>query len=232
MKSYVVTGAGSGLGRELALLLAKKKFHIYLVGRTAEKLEKVKQEIETDGGTATVLILDIRNLQEIKDKLNNITDIVGLINNAGVGYFGPFTSMSEQETETMLQTNLFGTINMTKAILPILVSQNEGHILNVISTAGLRGKKNEALYATSKFAVRGFTESLQKEYEHTNLLITAAYMGGMNTPFWESSDHVSNPSRFRSAKEVAEILVENLDKETIIIESNGTPPILKGKGDS
>ena len=65
--------------------------------------------------------------------------------------------------------------------------------MNIISTAGLRGKVNEAVYAASKFAVRGFTESLQKEYEGSRMKINAVYMGGMDTPFWEGSNHVKIP---------------------------------------
>jgi len=95
----------------------------------------------------------------------------------------------------------------------------KGHILNIISTAGLRGKVNEDVYAASKFAVRGFTESLQKEYEASTIKITAVYMGGMDTPFWTDSDHISDRSRLRSPSEVAKLIIHQLDEASIIIES-------------
>jgi short-subunit dehydrogenase len=222
MKTMIVTGAGSGLGKDLAILLSKKGFHILLVGRTLEKLASVKNEIEDLGGKADTLLLDIRYQNEVIDQLTDISSrfsLHGLVNNAGVGHFGPFLDMTDHEIKDMLDTNVLGTIHMTKAILPYLLESGEGHILNIISTAGLRGKVNESVYAASKFAIRGFTESLQKEFEETNIKFTAVYMGGMDTPFWANSEHIKDPSRFRSAKEVAEIILEQMDQETIIIES-------------
>lgn len=222
MKSIIITGAGSGLGKELSLSFAEKGFHLILTGRTEELLLKVKSEIEENGGKASVLGLDIRNPEDVKEKLlvlNRNFDLHGLINNAGVGFFGPFIESSDQELEDTFSTNVFGAIHMTKAILPYLLKSNEGFVMNIISTAGLRGKKNEAVYCASKFALRGFTESLQTEYEQTDIRFIAAYMGGMNTPFWEGSSHVENPSKFRSAKEITEIIMSELHKDTIIIES-------------
>lgn len=222
MKAIIMTGAGSGLGKELSLHLASQGFHMILTGRTEEKIRKVQSQIEQSGGSASTLELDIRNLEDIKEKallLSKKHELYGLVNNAGVGHFGPFSDISDQEIEEMFHTNVFGTIHMTKAILPYLANNKEGLVLNIVSTAGMRGKKNEAVYCSSKFAVRGFTESLQKEYEGTGIRFVAAYMGGMDTPFWETSDHVANPSRFRSPAEVAEIIINNLEKDEIVIES-------------
>jgi short-subunit dehydrogenase len=222
MKAIIVTGAGSGLGKELALLFSQKGYHLLLTGRTVEKLMQTKNEIEAGGGNADVFPLDISSSKSVKLTLQEMTNkyqIYGLVNNAGVGHFGPFTAITEQEINEMLDTNVKGTILMTQAVLPHLLSQGEGRIINIISTAGLRGKVNEAVYCASKFAIRGFTESLQKELEGSNLKINAVYMGGMDTPFWDGSDHVKDKSRFRSAKEVAEIIFSEIDQESIIIES-------------
>ncbi|WP_102261601.1 SDR family NAD(P)-dependent oxidoreductase [Mesobacillus jeotgali] len=222
MKAIIVTGAGTGLGKELSLLLAKQGYHLILTGRTEDTLKKVQKQIEQTGGSATDLVLDLRNLEDIKEKALFISkkhEIYGLVNNAGLGYFGPFSETSDKEIEEMFQTNVFGTIQMTKAILPYLELHNDGLVINIVSTAGLRGKKNEAVYCSSKFAVRGFTESLQKEYEDSGIRFVPAYMGGMNTPFWKESDHVADPSRLRSPAEVAQIIIENLKKDEIVIES-------------
>jgi short-subunit dehydrogenase len=222
MKAIIVTGAGTGLGKELALLLAEQGYHLVLTGRTEDTLKKVQTQIEQTGGSATDLVLDLRNLEDIKEKALMISkkhEIYGLVNNAGLGYFGPFSEISDKEIEEMFQTNVLGTIQMTKAILPYLELNNDGLVVNIVSTAGLRGKKNEAVYCSSKFAVRGFTESLQKEYEGSGIRFVAAYMGGMNTPFWDESDHVADRSRLRSPAEVADIIIENLQKDEIVIES-------------
>ncbi|MFD0828636.1 SDR family NAD(P)-dependent oxidoreductase [Neobacillus sp. M.A.Huq-85] len=222
MKTIMVTGAGSGLGKELALLFSRQNYHLLLTGRNEEKLRSTKTEIEAVGGSADYLLLDIRNHKEVQEKIDEISgsfEIYGLVNNAGVGHFGSFQEMTQQEIAEMLDTNVLGTILMTKSVLPYLIYHGEGKIINIISTAGLRGKVNEAVYAASKFAIRGFTESLQKEFDGSKIQFTAVYMGGMDTPFWNESNHVKDPSRFRSPKEVAEIIVQQINQDSIIIES-------------
>jgi len=222
MKTIIITGAGSGLGKALAHLFSQKGYHLLLTGRTIEKLTSVRDEIRADGGKADILPIDIQNADDVSKKVEEISDtytICGLVNNAGVGHFGPFVDIDDQQMSDMINTNILGTLLMTKAILPHILKTPDGRIMNIISTAGLRGKVNEAVYAASKFAVRGFTESLQKEYEDHSIKINAVYMGGMDTPFWDHSDHVKDPSRFRTPSEVAEMIMEQIDQDTIIIES-------------
>ncbi|OLS36802.1 short-chain dehydrogenase [Bacillus sp. MRMR6] len=222
MKTMIITGGGSGLGKELALLFSQQGFHILMAGRNYERLSAARLEIEGSGGTADIIKIDIRNpfeIEMLKAELNSTYDIYGLVNNAGIGHFGPFTEMSDERIKEMLDTNILGTILMTKTILPMLLQNGEGRLINIISTAGLRGKVNEAVYAASKFAIRGFTESLQKEFENSRIKINAVYMGGMDTPFWKGSDHVKDTSRFRLPKEVAQLIFDHLDEESIIIES-------------
>ncbi|PFP23553.1 short-chain dehydrogenase [Bacillus sp. AFS073361] len=222
MKTIIITGAGSGLGKELAHLFSQKGYHLLLTGRTVEKLTSARDEIVANGGKADILLLDIQNGDDVSKKVKEISHtytISGLVNNAGVGHFGPFVEINEQDMVEMINTNVLGTLLMTKEILPYLLQTTDGRIMNIISTAGLRGKVNEAVYAASKFAVRGFTESLQKEYEDHSIKINAVYMGGMDTPFWDHTDHVKDPSRFRTPKEIAEMIMEQIDQDSIIIES-------------
>ncbi|WP_368086648.1 SDR family NAD(P)-dependent oxidoreductase [Bacillus sp. cl95] len=222
MKTMIITGGGSGLGKEIAFLLAKQDYHVLLTGRNLEKLSATQKDIENFGGKADVSQLDVtdpQNVQSLLASASSLYDIQGIVNNAGVGYFGPFTDIANNQITNMIETNVLGTIYTTKAILPFLTSKGRGHIINIISTAGLRGKVNEAVYVASKFAVRGFTESLQKEYENTGIHFTSVYMGGMDTPFWENSDHIADPSRLRAPCEIAEIIINNLEKHEIIIEN-------------
>jgi short-subunit dehydrogenase len=218
LKSVIITGAGTGLGRELALKYGKEGFHLILVGRSEENLSEVKILLND----AHITVMDIRNKREVDEKIKLLLKeykVVGLINNAGIGFFGPFEKTNENEIEEMFQTNVLGTMYMTQAVLPNICELDGSFVMNIISTAGLRGKVNEAAYVASKFAVRGFTESLQKEYEEKSVLISAVYMGGMNTPFWKGSEHVKDPSKFRSPAEVAEIVFSQKEKECVVIES-------------
>lgn len=222
MKSIIITGAGSGLGKELALLYSQKEYHLILVGRTLEKLKKVEQQINSANGQADSYVVDITNPENIHSFINMAKEkynLFGLINNAGVGHFGPFENLTVVEMEEMFSTNVFGTIYMSQALLPLFKENKAGILINIISTAGLKGKVNEAGYVASKFAVRGLTESLQKEYEDSGVQIIAVYMGGMDTPFWDHNDHIKDKSRLRSAAEIAEIILANTDEDTIIIDS-------------
>jgi uncharacterized protein len=220
METIVITGAGTGLGKELALEYAEHGNTVILTGRRLDPLFAVQKEIEQRGGKAFSYTLDIRDDENVKATVQEILkhhQVTCLINNAGVGYFGPFTSLTVEQIHEMLDTNVKGTIFMTKAFLPYFHTIPKAKILNIISTAGLRGKVNESVYVASKFAVRGFSESLVKELEQTNISVTAVYMGGMDTPFWEGTDHIKDRTRLRSAKEVA---------RQIIAEDNGQPEII------
>ncbi|BCB02761.1 SDR family NAD(P)-dependent oxidoreductase [Bacillus sp. KH172YL63] len=221
MKTAIITGGGSGLGKELGKLLSGQGFHIFLLGRTPERLQEAAADIESIGGKVTYTTLDIRSNEDIERFAENHLqdhELSLLIHNAGVGHFGPFQDSTDDELVSMFETNALGPIRLTKALLPKL--EQGSTVLNIISTAGLRGKKNESLYVASKFALRGFGESLQKEFEGSGPRVVNAYMGGMDTPFWENSDHISDPSRLRSPKEVAELILRSYEEEDeIVIES-------------
>ncbi len=214
MATILITGAGTGLGKELALQYAGQGHSLFLLGRTKQKLDIVKQEIEENGGKGKAVVCDLANRKQIKETVSMITEtdsIDWLINNAGIGHFGALADLTDDEIEMMIDTNMRGTIYMTKDLLPHLLGRPSAKVMNIISTAGLRGKVNESVYCASKFAVRGFTESLVKEIEDTPVAVTAIYMGGMNTPFWSQSDHVKDSSRFKSPATVAEMIISQDD---------------------
>lgn len=220
MKKILITGAGSGLGKELALAYGKEDNIIILVGRNKDKLSNASNELNDCGIKTEIVACDISDYYQVNNLVNyikeNYNNIDYLINNAGVGFFGPIEDLTIREINSMIDINIKGTILLTKGLIPYV---NE-RILNIISTAGLRGKINESVYCASKFAIRGFSESLQKEFYGKKLKITAVYMGGMDTPFWENSDHVKDKSRLKSPSEIAkEIKSKDDGREKIIIEN-------------
>lgn len=218
MPNVAITGAGSGLGRALALQYAKNGYEVFLLGRTDNKLHLVKSEIDDAGGQAEIILCDVSEQASVSIAFQQIGQLDIFINNAGIGIFGPVDDYRVDEIEKTLDTNVKGTIFTVQSALP-LIRESKGRILTIISTAGLRGKVNESIYCASKFAVRGFTESLQQEWEDEPLSITAVYMGGMNTPFWENSTHVDNPSKLKGPEIVAEqIFSEDDGRKEIIID--------------
>ncbi|WP_188456817.1 SDR family NAD(P)-dependent oxidoreductase [Virgibacillus oceani] len=203
MKNVAITGAGSGLGKALALKYAKNGYNVYLLGRNDTKLHIVQKEIFTNGKKAEVVLCDVREPASVSIAFQKMGELDVFINNAGIGIFGPAEDYSIEDIDETLDTNIKGTILTVQAALP-LIRKNKGRMLTIISTAGLRGKVNESIYCASKFAVRGFTESLQKEWENESFSITAVYMGGMNTPFWDNSTHVKDATGLKGPEIVAE----------------------------
>ncbi|WP_077624354.1 SDR family NAD(P)-dependent oxidoreductase [Sediminibacillus massiliensis] len=216
METIAITGAGSGLGRALARRYADAGHTIFLIGRDEEKLLVVQKEIRDNGGFAEVLVCDISEPASVSVAIEQFEQLDLLINNAGTGIFGPLSDYSPEDVDQLLETNVKGTILMTQYAAPLIEKKN-GRIINIISTAGLRGKKNESVYCASKFAVKGFTESLQKEWEDKNISITAAYIGGMNTPFWDKTDHVTNPETLKGPESVAEQIFNEDDGRIEIV---------------
>ncbi len=217
MRNILITGSGSGLGAELAKVYSGAKVRIILVGRDKDKLKITEEEIGNSSFESDILCCDISDTESI-NKLgllikNKYGQIDKLINCAGVGYFGSFPDMSLKEIDNMLNINVRGTILLTQKLLPSIKT----NVMNIISTAGLKGKVNEAVYVASKFAIRGFTESLQLEYKNSGISFTAVYMGGMSTPFWSESDHIKDKSRLKSPSLIAGEIKRNDDGRDEII---------------
>ncbi|MFD2046442.1 SDR family NAD(P)-dependent oxidoreductase [Ornithinibacillus salinisoli] len=210
MPTVAITGAGSGLGRSLAHTYASNGYKVFLLGRNGEKLHIVQHEIIENGGESEVVLCDVQEYASVSIAFQQIGELDVFINNAGIGIFGPVEDYTPEDIDKTLDTNVKGTILTVKSALP-LIRKSKGRILTIISTAGLRGKVNESIYCASKFAVRGFTESLQKELENNEASITAVYMGGMNTPFWDKTSHIDDPSRLKGPEEVAKQIYQEDD---------------------
>ncbi|QKY68260.1 SDR family oxidoreductase [Lentibacillus sp. CBA3610] len=218
MSTVAITGAGSGLGRALALGYADNGYKVFLLGRDDTKLHLVQKKIQKNNGQAEVILCDVQEPASVSIAFQQIGELDVFINNAGIGIFGPLEDYTSSDIDQTLHTNVKGTILSVQSALP-LIRESNGRILTIISTAGLRGKVHESIYSASKFAIKGFTESLQKEWENEPIAITAVYMGGMNTPFWDHSTHVDDPSVLKGPEVVAEqIFNEDDGRNEIVID--------------
>ncbi|MCD8510483.1 MAG: SDR family oxidoreductase [Bacillus sp. (in: Bacteria)] len=155
-KTVVITGGGSGFGAALSKNMFNKGFHVCLLGRDEENLEKTGKSM-SGKGTVSSHVVDVTSYSSVESCFNSIflehgkIDI--LINNAGMARFGALETLAVDTIDHMLDTNLKGAIYCTKAFLELMKRENDGIILNVVSTAGLVGKKNETVYCASKFGL-------------------------------------------------------------------------------
>ena len=186
-KIVVITGAGSGMGKEYALEFARLGSKLALNDYNKESLEKLKQEL-TEMGIQNVLIDDFdvsdkSRMYAFADKVKNtFGNAQVVINNAGVeGATARFEDISDEQFDRVMNINFYGVLNGTRAFLPHFIEKNEGALVNVSSSFGLIGIPTQSDYCSSKFAVRGLTEALYVEYHNTPIQIHIVHPGGIKT---------------------------------------------------
>jgi 3-oxoacyl-[acyl-carrier protein] reductase len=185
-KNAIITGAGKGIGKAIAIALAKEGVNLGLIARTTADLESLQQQLQQQYDVKVeVASADIATYTEAESAVQKLTTALGsvdiLINNAGVGQFGTVAEMDIADWERIIQVNLMGTYYVTKAALPFLLEQKSGDIINVASTAGERGFATGSAYCASKFALMGFTESLMQEVRKSNIRVVALTPSTVNT---------------------------------------------------
>jgi butyryl-CoA dehydrogenase len=184
---FVVTGAGSGIGRQVALQAARGGAAIIAADINTATLAETKQLAEQLGMQIETFTLDVGDKKAVYNFADGIIPTLKgrklvLINNAGVGLFsGSFHSTNQDDFEWLMNINLWGVIRMTKAFYPYFIQQNQGHIVNLSSVFGLGGFANQTAYCTAKFGVRGFTEALRMELVDTGIHTTCVHPGGIKT---------------------------------------------------
>ena len=174
-KNAIVTGGGRGLGKAVALILASEGVNVGITGRNEENLKMTVDEIQKLGVNATYAVFSIDNEIHVKAGIESIAEHLGgidiLINNAGIGDFGSIEEMSSEVWEQVIKTNLFGVYYSAKAVYPFMKQNGEGDIINVASTAGLKGGANMSAYAASKAAVVSLSQSMMAEWRKQNIRV-------------------------------------------------------------
>ncbi len=181
----VVTGAGRGIGRAIALQFAAEGAHVACVSRTAENAEKVAAEVRALGRQAWAYAVDVADAKAVAAAAEQILTDAGrvdmLVNNAGVTKDGLLMRMSEADWDTVLNTNLKGAFSFTKAFARGMLKQRSGRIINVASIIGLIGNAGQANYAASKAALIGFTKSVARELGSRGITANALAPGFIET---------------------------------------------------
>ena len=182
----VITGAGSGIGRALAVRLARERIAgLAIADVDAGGLKETASLVEPLGVISTTHVVDVSKLDDVKRLAEESVAAHGrvthLINNAGVGVLGTFEHLSIEDFEWLMGINFWGVVYGCKVFLPILLEQPSAHIVNLSSVFGFVAPEEQSAYCSSKFAVRGFTESLRHELAETNVFVSAVHPGGIKT---------------------------------------------------
>ncbi len=186
-KTIIVTGASSGIGEATAMKLAKEGANVIVSARRKDRLEKLKNKInDQDGGKAVVVEADVTKKEDWKNIVDTakkeFNSIDGLINNAGLMPLSYVKNLHTEEWDTMVEVNVKGVMNGVAAVLPSMMDQKKGHIVNVASSAGRKIYPGGAVYCATKAAVRMFSEGLRMELApNYNINVTSIEPGAVET---------------------------------------------------
>jgi 3-oxoacyl-[acyl-carrier protein] reductase len=227
-KTAIITGAGRGIGRATALALAKEGVNIGLVGLTMSNLEKVVAELSEFDVDASAAVADVADLESVHSAVEHIKGDLGsidiLINNAGTAKFGGFLDLSPEEWENIIKVNLMGVYNVTRAVLPDMIENKSGDIINISSSAGQKGAPVTSAYSASKFAVLGLTESLMLEVRKHNIRVSALTPSTVATDLAFDTNLISenNLEKFMQPEDLAELIVSQLKlNRRVFVKSAG-----------
>jgi len=214
-KTIVVTGATSGLGLVLIALLKDAGYFPILTGRNADRVTALAASHKVPG-----YCLDVADAKAISGITEQIAadhgPIWGLINNAGIWLEGEFADYSAREIKAVIDTNTFGTIMMTHAVLPAMQSRRSGAIINVVSTGALYTRKMISVYSASKWAIRGFTGCLEAECGPKGVRVMGFYPGKIASNMYEAAGIKRNLDVAMTPQQAAAMIVTMLQDETMV----------------
>ncbi|WP_400194032.1 3-ketoacyl-ACP reductase [Hymenobacter sp. B81] len=214
-KTALVTGAGKGIGRAVALALAAEGVHLGLLARSEEQLREVAELAASHGVRTAVVVADVADLTAVTAAAEQVKTALGpvdiLINNAGTAAFGKFLELEPAAWEHIIRVNLLGTYYATRAVLPDMIARQQGDIINISSTAGKSGAAQTSAYSASKFAVLGLTESLMQEVRKHNIRVSALTPSTVATPLAQELKLTDgNPEKVMQPEDLAEFIVAQL----------------------
>lgn len=196
-KTVVITGASSGIGRATALEMARRGANVVLAARRIERLEEVAAECRALGVTALSVPTDVTKPEDCRRLVDAVATVDVLVNNAGFAIFASIAEANADGLREMMDTNYFGTVHCTQAVLPQMVARREGTIVNVASIAGLMGYARMGGYCATKFALVGFTEALRDEVIGSGVKVALVCPGTTDTEFFVKAEKGKMPGASR-----------------------------------
>ncbi len=183
----LVTGASKGIGRDISYALAEKGSNIIMTSRTESSLKEIESEIRAKGQKATAVPADLAIDDDIENLFREITDKFGrldvLVNNAGIGIFGKLADFPIEDFDRMIRINVRAVYLCCQKALKLMISQKNGHIINISSVVGIKGYPNQSAYTASKHGVMGLTKSLAEEAQEHGISVSVILPGGVDTEF-------------------------------------------------
>ncbi len=201
-KVVLITGASSGFGEDAARLFARKGCKVVLAARRLERLQVLAEEIQRDGGEAFAVPVDVAVLDEIELMVQSALDVYGridiLFNNAGFGRLNWLERLDPgRDIETQVLVNLLGVIQVTRAVLPHMIKQRSGQIINMSSVAGVIAAPLYSIYSATKFGVRAFSDSLRREVAPFGIKVSCIYPGPAATEFGQHTGQTEARRRLK-----------------------------------
>jgi len=204
-KVVLVTGASSGFGEDVARLFAGEGCKVVLAARRLERLQALAAEIQNAGGEALAIPVDVTVRAEIEVMVQTALDLYRridiLFNNAGFGSVDWFERLDPQRNvETIVRVNLIGTMLVTRAVLPHMLERREGHIINMVSVAGLIAAPLITTYSAGKYGLRAFTDALRREVSPFGIRVSGIYPGPATTEFGRKIERTRSRETIRRIK--------------------------------
>lgn len=202
-KNVVITGASSGIGRATAIEMARRGAHVVLAARRVNQLEEVADACRSHGVRALAVPTDVTNLEECRRLIDAAGPVNVLINNAGFAIFGEITKADPGDLREMMETNYFGAVHCTQAVLPQMLARGDGTIVNVGSITGLMGFARMSGYCATKFALGGFTEAVRAEVLGRGVRVALVCPSTTDTEFFVKAEREQMPGASRLMPAVA-----------------------------
>ncbi len=182
-KSVIVTGGGSGIGKAIATLFAKQEAIVHILELNLDAAVQVADELKEVGLAAYAYQADVSKQQQIKQLINNIGRVDILVNNAGIAHVGSVENTSETDFDRVYNVNVKGAYNMLHAVVPVMVANGGGVILNMASIASSVGITDRFAYSMSKGAIHAMSMSVARDYLHSNIRCNSISPARVHTPF-------------------------------------------------
>lgn len=207
----IITGASRGIGRAIAVTLARVGAKVVLAARSEKPLKELAAEIEEKGGQAIAVPTDVSHIPDlgklVKKTIDEFGKITVLINNAGVGIYGPAEECTTEEWDAIMKINARAPFLLCRDCVPLMRRNGGGFIINIASVVGVKGYRNQSLYSASKHALMGFSKVLAQEVQEDNIRVHTLCFGGVETDMVQQARPDLDPKDLMKPDEIARAIL-------------------------